>query len=321
MQQSFFSSFFPIFVAILKIFLIALVAGLLVRRKVISQEIVNGLSRVTVLVFLPCLIFAKILKNFNPETMNFWWIIPVAGFAMIGIGLLFSSLLFYGNLSGKRSLLPLASIQNAAYLVLPIAESVYPENFDTITVYVFLIVLAVSPSLWSIGKYLSTDNPSGQKHSTLKSLINPPFIANILALVIVFTNLNDPFPGFLLESIDFLGGATVPVVTFILGATLGGISLREWPKIWDSLRVILVKFVLIPGGTLLAILVFNAYPENPILSEFLLIEASSAPATGHILLSRTFGGNVQQTGSIMLISYFVCLVTIPGWITLLRILT
>ena len=320
MNGDFLTSFVPIFTAILQIFFIALIAGFLVRRKIVSQETINGLSRITILVFLPCLIFSKILKNFDPGQMEFWWAIPMTGIVMILLGIGLSALLFIRELPEKKNLLALSSIQNSAYLVLPLAEAVYPDQFETITVYIFLIVLGVSPSLWSFGRMLSDNDIEDKQKFTFKNILNPPFLANVIALSIVLVNLDESFPVFIVDSASFLGNATVPVVTFILGATLGSISFREWPSWLDTIRVLFVKFLFLPLVMLFVLINFDLVQQRPVLSEFLMIEASAAPATGLILQARTFGGDLQEVGSIMLLSYFACLLAIPGWISLLRFL-
>lgn len=313
----FFQSFVPGVFAILRIFIIAVTAGLLVRFKFVSDEHINGLSKVTILVFLPCLIFSKITSVFNPGDMEFWWVLPLLGMAFLLVGIGTGRLFFWKDFNKKRHLVAMAGMQNAAYLVLPVGEALFPEQFDTFTVYVFLIVLGVSPVMWTLGKVLTTGQFTDGNFNW-KHLITPPFIANILAINMVLLNLHNYVPEFVASPINMLGQAAVPVVTFVLGATLGGISLRLWPHWLDILRVMLVKFVWMPLLVLLLILAFNVYQDEQLLAELLIIEASSAPATSIILMSRTYGGNVQETGTTMLFSYFVCLITIPVWISVLR---
>ena len=57
-------AFGPTFRAMAQIALIALLAGFLVRRGFISQTHIHSLSLLTVDIFLPCLIFSKIMAGF-----------------------------------------------------------------------------------------------------------------------------------------------------------------------------------------------------------------------------------------------------------------
>jgi malate permease and related proteins len=312
------STFEPLFLSILKIIIIAFAAGILVRKKIVTQQHIDSLSKITVYVFLPCMIFAKILLNFNPAEMTIWWSMPLIGASMILLGLAVAYLLFIKAMPKKKDFLALASMQNAGYLVLPIGQSVYPDQFDTFAVYVFLFVLGLNPLLWSVGKYLI----SGKDGSTikLKEFFNPPLISNVLALLFVLTTIKRYVPEIIIDSIDFLGSATVPVVTFVLGATLGGISLRQFPAFWDCIRVFFVKFLLLPATTILFIYYSGIYQDNILLANFFMIQAAAAPATGTILQARTYGGNMQRVGSTIFLSYFICVLAIPIWVTMLKIL-
>jgi predicted permease len=68
----FINSFGITFKAMLQIFLIAAAAGVLMRKKVITQEHLKVLSSITVQVLLPCLTFSNIIRNFQPGQLKSW---------------------------------------------------------------------------------------------------------------------------------------------------------------------------------------------------------------------------------------------------------
>ena len=125
MNDLFLNTFLSVFKGIIKIFIIGGIAGLLVWRKVILQSFIDGLSKITVYVFLPCLIFSTIISGFNPQQERYWWIIPIAVIIVSLAGMGIASLMFIPDFKLHRNVLPLSSMQNAAYLVLPIGEFIY----------------------------------------------------------------------------------------------------------------------------------------------------------------------------------------------------
>ena len=58
-----------------------------------------------------------------------------------------------------------------------------------------------------------------------------------------------------------------------------------------------------------------------VLARLLVIEAASAPAVGLILQVKTYGGNEQKVGSLMLLSYIACIFTLPLWIAIWELVT
>ncbi len=296
------------FIAVIKIFIVALAGGIMVRRKLLTQEHIQGLSEATVKIFLPSLVITNILTSFDPWQTHDWWILPLIGMIMPIILLLIISLFYIGNLRGNLSKIPLAAFQNAGYLVLPVGQVIFPDKFQKFALYVFLLVLGFTPVLWSLGKILITGEAS--EKLKLKGLFTPPFVANILAVAMVFLHLNK-IPSIIFDPLELLGSATIPVATFILGATLGSVSFKKLPPLKDILKIFLVKYLIAPALFIFILLLTKLGNRNPLMADFLIIEASAAPAANLIVMVRKYGGDAQFTGSMMLLMYFAAIITMP----------
>jgi predicted permease len=299
------------FEAVGRIFLIIIVAGFLVRKKVITNEQVKSLATITVNILLPCMLFASISESFDPKAMPDWWLLPLACTAMMSFGVALGYVFFFRNYKEKQHLFPLGGMQNAIYLVLPIGRFMYPDQFDSYTVLNFLYIIGFTPLAWSVGKIMIT----GQSFRSfkIKSILTPPLIASIGTVLIVLLGLNRFVPKLVFDSVDLVGEATIPVSNIVLGATLGGISLKVWPSISDLLKITAIKYMLIPIATILVLHAIGLKETNPLLANMLIIESAAAPATALILQVRSYGGDKQTIGSIMLIMYALCLFTIPFW--------
>jgi malate permease and related proteins len=317
MLSIFGQTFLSVSEGLLVIFFIAGISAILTYKGIINQETIDGFSKLVVRVFLPFLIFYTVTKEFDPSTQVYWWKIPLAAIALSSLGLLFSYLLFIKTAGKKKSYFPLASMQNAAYLILPLGELVYPDQFDEFSLICFLVVLGLSPFMWTVGKFLLTTDR--RKGPGLKKLITPPFVANVLSIVLVLTGISKYVPHIITETASFVGKATVPVATFILGATLV-ISISSIPPFWDSFRILTVKFLLLPIITIIALKLTHTSENFPLLADVLIIQSASAPATAHILQIRTYGGDLKKAGGMIFLSYIVCLIAIPGWLAVWKIL-
>ena len=301
-------------VAILEIFVVIVVAGLLVRRGVLTDRMVTALSTATVVLFLPCLIFDKIVSNFAPGHFPLWWTLPLSAVAMVAVGLVAAAALFARELPAKRNLLPLASIQNAGYLILPVGLALYPDQFDEFALYVSLFILGLNPVLWSVGKLLTT--AGGHAPGGWRGLLNPPLAACLAALAVGLTDTGGFIPRPLLEAVELVGQGAVPVATVVLGAMLGGMHIRLRRHVWDAVRVLAVKYLAVPAVTVSALVLSGIGDANPLLASFLVLESAAAPAAGLVLQVRTYGGDEATIGSLMLASYVVCLATLPLWLAI-----
>ncbi|TRX70212.1 AEC family transporter [Carboxylicivirga sp. M1479] len=312
------STFIPVFKAVLSIFLIAIASGIMVRRQIIKQSDIQSMSHITIVILLPCLFFAKIISSFDPSGFVYWWVLPLVAFVMIGVALGIAYLLFYKQRKQKKAIMAVASFMNANYMVLPIAIMLYSVELDEFLTYCFMFILGVSTALWSIGKYMVT---SGENESIkMKEIVNPPLIASLGSILIVLLGLENYIPSAIMIPVDFLGQAAIPIATIVLGATLGSISVRHLPPFSDVIKVVGIKLFLMPA-LVIALLYWTQWLHDyPLIADLLVLQASVAPATLLIVQVRKYGGNAQEVGSMMLINYIICLLTIPGWLTIWRML-
>ena len=314
MTDIFFTTLSSNLLALIQVLLIALAGAILVRTQVFKSSDVKGLTMIVINVLLPCMIFSKIVSSLNPQTFPLWWVLPLVGIGLILVGVIFAVLFFWRDLSLKRSLLPIASMQNAGYLALPLGQAIYPQQFDLYALYTFLIIMGLNPILWSVGKFLST---GGQFFEfSWKQFITPPFIANLLGITFVLSGLNHSIPKIVFNAIELAGTATVPIANFILGAVLGGISLKLWPSFADTIRVLGVKFLIIPLISVLFMLALHIKQANSLMSDVILIQSVSPPAIAILIQIKNYGGDAQKSGSLMLISYAACIIVIPVWMAL-----
>lgn len=310
MQNIFWQTFNGMLDAIIKIFVVAFIAGLLIRKSIFKDEYVKGLSELVVIVLLPAMIFDNITTSFNPNTQPMWWMLPLIGFVTPIVFLVYIIPLYSKNLKSNLQKIPLATFQNAGYIVLPIGKILYPNQFEQFALIDFLYIMGLNPSLWSIGKVLITHNKEDKKIKA-SAFITPPIIANIISLTLVFTKFNAHIPGFISEPAKMLGSATVPVATFVLGATLGAVSMKKLPKMSDIFKILSVKYLLIPATVIFILLQTTLPKTNPLLADFFVIEASAAPAANLILMVRKYGGDIQQTGSLMFVFYILAILFMP----------
>jgi malate permease and related proteins len=314
----FIPTFTTVFSAVFQIFIISAAAGVLVRTSIVSQNHIQALSAVTVNIFLPCLIVVKTVSQFDPSGFARWWLLPLSGvlIALAGLGMAF---ILFGTRPEKRAFVSMASFQNAVYIVLPIGQLVYPDQFDMLALYCFLLILGQSPIMWSVGKVLV----SGDHEAAIrwKDFVTPPLVATLAAIFLVISGTSAWVPQTLLSSMDLLGQATVPLAVFILGATLGGISLRDMPPFADVIRVTGVKFILVPAAAFAVMYGLDLYLTLPLFCSLIILQTSSPPATNLILMVRNYGGDTRSIASMMLLQYLVCILAMPLWLSLWQTVT
>jgi len=306
------AGFQTVFFSMLRIVVVALFAGFLVRRRVIRSEDIDTLSRITIHVLLPCLILTSLITRLDTASTPLWWILPLASMAMNLGGLFFGWILFGRTTRHHPELIAMCGIQNSAYLVLPVGQALFPATFDTFAAYCFLFVIVNTPVHWSFGVRLV----GGKGKIHLKEMVNPPLVASLAGITIALSGLSPHVPSLALDATSLLGSATIPLATFILGATLGEVRLKSLPPWHRLLGLTSIKFALIPLATWGCIAAFHLADHSPLIASLCMIQASAAPATNLILQARAYNGRTEIIGGAMLVCYAACLLAIPFWLTL-----
>ena len=312
MVEAFAIVFSPTFRAVLQILVIVLAAGLLVRRKIVTEDQIKAISALTINIFLPCLIFSNILRNFAIDRISIWPVLPLGTVAILLFGLAAGTAVFARGRKQKKDLIALSAIQNGYYLILPIGSILFADRFDEFKLYCFLMLAGYSPLMWGIGKYLMCAR--SDEKINLREFISPPLVAVIIATIIVLVRGHTFGSSMLLDSAAMIGSASIPLGTFILGAMLGGIRFNLKPYIVDALKVISVKLMILPA-CVIAVLYFSDFGmEWPLMASFFILQAASPPATSLLILVKHYGGNERRAEAVALVAYLCCIFTIPFWL-------
>ena len=311
--------FLAVFEAVAQIGLVVLFASWLVRRNIIPKNGVKLISDTVITVFLPCMIFSNIVGRFEPSELSFWWALPLSAALITIAGWGISTALFARMGPEKRELKPIAFLQNAGYFVLPIGQMMLGEAFDQFALYVFLYILANNPLLWLIGKHFLRKREQNEAFQW-SHILSPPIYANIIALFLVATGTRAFLPDVVLNTATFLGEGAVPLGIFALGATLGTINIDLRRHLKAGALVVLQKMFIMPLAVIGAVALIPWMRSDPLMVLLFVLQGASPPATSLILQSKSYSDDSERVGTVTIMCYLVCMISIPLWVALAQAL-
>lgn len=300
-------SYFTIFSATLPVFCVIALGFLFNRRGWLSEEAEVGVMKLGLNLLTPCLILSLIPGNSALQTFSSaGWAIGI-GFSMILVGFVvcFLSGRLFGIKTGEglRTFTISSGIQNYGFLPLPILVELFPEN-EGPGGLVFVHGVGVEIAMWTVGLAILT------RRAGLRSLINGPFIAVVLALTLNYSGLYRYIPDILATVMEMLGRCAIPMAIFMIGATMG--KFFKEGIMQDALRVgvssVLSRLVILAG---LILLVAVYAPISDDLKRLLVVQAAMPAAVYPIVLARLFGGQPRIAIQVVLITSIVSLGTAP----------
>jgi malate permease and related proteins len=311
------ASFLATLAALVQIALVIGTSAFLVRRKVFDENHIRALSGIVVNLSLPCLVFSSIIRDFSVVEYPDWWKFPLMGILTVVVVLPPSWFLFRDQREHGRALSALTTFQNAGYLVLPIGEVLFPDQFHRFSIYLFLLLLTYNPLLWSIGSFLISHRKGSRFR--LGQVITTPFVATLAAMFLVFTGLRSWTPGIFVNAVELVGRSCVPLATVVLGLTIGSLHVQRMPSAYNIARVALIKLVAVPV-LMFAVLKYTSLSSSPLENAFWMLEMASPPATGLALQAVHFGGDEHLVCGILVSCYIIAMLTMPLFFSLAQVL-
>lgn len=307
--MEFFSYFISIFQAMLQIFFLGLIGFFLVRRKMLTQEGLSGLTNFFIVIVFPALIFGQIVTKFRFESYPRWWVFPILSLIITGLGLLVGYL-SSGNLKDRqirREFICLTGFQNSGYLPLVLLRWIVPpEDLSTILIYLFLFILSFNLVIWSWGVYFLSARPT--RRFPLGSLFSPPVAAILIGFLFVVLKINALLPQCILLPIEMLGNCSFPLAIVVVGATLAQAHPLKQLEKKNVVRLILAKLLVLP----LLGLAFLTYFKLPYLIGLLIILELALPSGVNLaIISRRYSSSERLISQGIFFTHIVSLVTLP----------
>lgn len=279
-----------VFTPVLKIFGV-LAIGLFFRRY--SKLDARPVTDVTMAVFVPCLAFSSILSQ-KIVLLDFGSMVGASVFTIVGTGLL-SIFVFKALRIRGRGIFLAIMFLNAANFPFPLVEDLYGDAglFRGVLYYT-----AVSLLIFSLGIFIVS------RETDLKELLRVPVLPAVgLAIALNFLDARPPEP--LMEVVDMLGKAAIPLILFVFGYTLYSVRLRH-------ITITLVSSVLrIAGGLLMGILSIRLFGIEGLSRDIVLIYSIMPSAVVNVIICKKYDSDAEAVASTVLFTTCVSLITIP----------
>lgn len=321
------------FEAIFKLFLIAFVGFVFVRKGYISDDGINGLTRLMIDVIVPCALGISMIKGFRVELLEEYsslllfpalWI-PLSAVMALGFFRLWRG----KNPAQDRAATALAAVQNSFYIPLPIVLAIlHPDLHALAIVLIGISVLPVSPLQWTLGTWLVMGEKAAAARDWKMSFfhtLNLPVLGIIggalLSLLPPFVSAAQGDPeSFLplrlvLSAMGMIGTAMGPMAMIILGALIARCTIGKGMSIRLLIPVVLIRFGIVPG-IMYWLLSIGFIPAAPLLAFVLMLEAAAPSAMNLALAAKRYGGEWETISSLLLVVNLIGVLVLPFWMAL-----
>ncbi|GAB2175165.1 AEC family transporter [Dongia sp. agr-C8] len=241
----------------------------------------------------PCLVASALTSlHVEPESLGVMALATILVFS--GMFVLGFAVLRFMKLP-MHSYLPAVVFSNAGNMGLPLALFAFGDSGLALAVVYF----AFSATLqFTAGMSIAAGTAS------VKHLVKMPVIYAVGAsFAVIVTGI--AVPTFIANTLQILGGLTIPLMLLALGVSLGSLRVRSLPR---NLFLSLVRMI---GGFAISFLVAWALDLSPMARGVLLIQASMPVAVFNYLFAQYYNRRPEDVAAMVIISTLLSFGTLP----------
>lgn len=284
--------------------IIVLLGFFLGKKRLIDEASNKKFVGLLLSVFMPASLFSAFPTTSSKELLDLFFLGLLAGFVVMLSLILISKLIFNQNL-WKKSLATEAQFafifNNATFLGYPIISTTFGEN-GVIPYCGFII--AFNLALFSYGIWLFKRVES--KHFIKKTLLNPNILAVIFGMLVFLFHVE--LPNVLTSSVKYVAGATTPLSLLCIGYMLSNASFKKVIHSWRLLLISLIQLLLAPFLTY-GLLRLIGFPDEVVIACTLIQALPTATSLG--LFAEKYGGRVEESSELVVISTLCSVLTLP----------
>lgn len=262
-------------------------------------------SRAVMNIGAPCLI-VSIVGKVQVDLTAFGQVAGVAALVLVVTLALGSVLLRFLKLNVATYLPPML-FANCGNMGLPICLFAFGEQGLALALGYFLLLMVAH---FTLGVVI-VSSEGGEARQRLKAfLVQPMFYAMAIAMIMLFSGWR--FPLWLSNTVNLLGGFTIPLMMITLGVSLSSLKLSLWRR---SLGISAGRVL---GGFSIAWLACEWLALEGAVRGVVLLQAAMPAAVFNYLFAHRYKRNPEEVAGVVVMSTLLAFACLPLVVSLVH---
>lgn len=288
----------------LSLFFIMTVGYVMYKVHIIDDAATVRYTRLVLNISLPSQIITSFVSSrgsvTNAEVFNVFGISVLCFLIPFAVGILFVFVTRTPK-SERGTYLFMATFGNVGFMGFPVIVTIFGE---AALIYAVAFNVVFNILVYSAGIFFISGGSGGFQ---LKRMLNVPFMAALLSIVLFFLGVSFPAP--VSSALGYLGNLTTPVAMLVLGATIASMPVRELFGEWRIYVFTVFRLALIPLAVMGVLRALHL--TTPLIAGIMIVLAATPVATNTTMLAIEYDGDTKLASKGIFFSTILSVATIP----------
>lgn len=295
----------------LELFFILGLGYLAARKKIVSSQFGNELSRLILNITLPCLMLSSVAAmptDADQSTVIVMFVLSILFFTIMPFVAYGLTRVLRIKSEDRNLYIYMTTWSNVGFMGFPVIASIFGTGA---IFYATIFNLVFNFFNFTLGVALMSED--GFKSIRLKNFLTPGILSAIIAVLLFVSGIQ--IPELLNATFETVGSTTTPLAMIVIGVSLAGISMKS---VFAELRLypyLLIKQILFP---IAAWAVLQPIIEDTYILGIMVVIIAMPVATSAVLFSNLYENNVALATKGVFMTTLASVITIPviSWLLL-----
>ncbi len=301
------TTFFPTLQSMLVLLTFIVIGLVLGKNKILPDNAYHSLSKLCTTVFNPCLCLSALLTSCTRESLKEQFGAIVAGTVVLAAAVALGFILarFFAKEGYMKQVYRYAMIvANHGF----VGAALIPMLFGQEALYTYMLFTLPLNIFTSTFGFMALIPPKNGRSPLFQAFVNPIFIALLAGLISGVTGLTPYLPQFVTDSVSKLASCMAPVGMLLTGLVISRYRFRDLLANKKVYWATLLRLFVIPAVLLSLLRLINKDPAVMVCGLF----AYAAPlGLNLIIFPASCGEDPSDGASMVMVSHFLCVLTIP----------
>ena len=286
------------------------IGWLLAKLGVVQPSASGVLAKLENNLFIPALVLGTFMNNFTVADIGPAWRLFVISCG-ISVVMAFVAVLISKAVTKDKYIQSIftygLAFSNFGFMGNAVVKEVFPEMFDLYLIFTLPLWMLIY--LWGV-PYLLTPAEDGKRtlRSSLKSFLNPMFVAMIVGVVLGLTAVK--MPAWVNQVVSVSGDCMSPVAMLLTGITLSTVDFKKILKQVNIYIVSFIRLIVIPAVSLGIIYFLPSVPKE--FAVCIVCSLAMPLGLNTIVIPAAYGKDTSVAAGMTVISHLLSCATIPA---------